>query len=139
MYKRVQVVNGDNVAVCALVVNSNTVSDATLQQWAQAVAQLADKAAGVAGAHSVQNMETHAAAAAALTKLAGATGGGGNHGIKDKGRCPVCGRIYPLSSKTGKLAKHGKQYRINGRQSPKAAHCAGSGLKPTLIGRTAVR
>lgn len=134
MYIRQQILDTTTGrAVCAIVANDNTVTPQTLAKWAAALAALVDATAGTKGQHTAHQVEDLYDALHALGKLAGAKpGGGGNHGKKDKGRCPVCGRQYPIN-KHGVLANHGKQYRINGVQSTRARHCSGSGKRPVIL------
>jgi len=128
MYLRLQIVDTETGnAIAALVAPAHMVTEETLSQWAEAVAQDADKRAGVAGLHEVRRAENQRVLELALKGLQGYTGGhGGNHtGKKPRGLCRQCGGEYPLT-KDGYIAKHGKPY---GRMHSKT-RCAGSGKAP---------
>lgn len=129
MFLRLQILDTETqTTVAAVIVPPHVVTAETARQWAEALAQDADKRAGVAGLHTVLNAEHIATMEKAAKGLRGSLPGmGGNRtGPKPRGRCAVCGGEYPLN-KTGVIALHGKPY---GKGYSKQ-RCAGSKKAPS--------
>lgn len=106
--------------VASVTVNDELVTTEGLQAFTEAVCAVAVARSGEA--HHVGLQDTSKAWSS--LKMRADQNYAHNVGVKPRGKCPRCGREYPLD-KNGLISKHGKKYGTR-----TAKRCSGTGMKP---------